>query len=157
VLLHASSGMAAAELSSALDMWRAARLITASASLGVVTALRRGGIVGYCRALGHLRPDGTAAVVVDGEPRTMSAAEVRRRFDLRWWSGGHGLLLTDVEQLPFVPCSGALNMWQVPAEVLQQLETAGRRFDRYGNLLYRTRVRGHERWVTIPRDERIAS
>jgi len=80
--------------------------------------LKCGGIVAYTTVLGHLRPDGTAGTV-DGE---LTAARVRKRFDLRWWRGDHALLLGDVEGLPFVGCKGALNTWRVQPEILAQLE-----------------------------------
>ena len=66
--------------------------------------------------------------------KRLTAAEVRKRFDLRWWRGGHALLLQDVEQLPFVRCPGALNTWRVPEPVLAVLERLGCRFDAAGQL-----------------------
>lgn len=46
------------------------------------------------------------------------------------WSaaGQHGFVLEDVRPTPFVPCRGALNFWEVPEDVLAELNAAeGRR------------------------------
>lgn len=69
--------------------------------------LLRGGIVGRARAIGHLRPDGTAEV----DSAELTAAQVRQRWDLRWWRGGHAMLLAEVEEVSFVPCKGSLGLW----------------------------------------------
>jgi hypothetical protein len=109
LLLHASG--ASAPRAQAQDAYSAAGVDLPAGKL------LRGGIVGRAVAVGHLRPDGTAEVGSE----ELTAAHVRRRFDLRWWRGGHAMLLGVVEELPFVACKGALGLWTVPDEVLTEL------------------------------------
>jgi hypothetical protein len=160
VLLHASGGMTRRELCGAIDAWQDDERITASQHIALVRAkLPLGGIVGYARAIGRVDPEGwfhgpcrlgrERWVDDDGWIRD----DVAERFDLRWWAGsdglvagGHALVLDDVHELPFVKCPGRLGLWRPPADVLRRLEQAGRRFDRCGNLLYRSPVG----WVTVP-------
>lgn len=52
---------------------------------------------------------------------------VAENLDLRWWQGGHGLILADVEALPqAIPCRGRQGIWRVPEEVAAQLPEAWR-------------------------------
>jgi hypothetical protein len=153
-LLHASGGMTRRELCDALDAWQDDGRITGAQHTELVRAkLPRGGIVGYARAIGRVDPEGwfhgpdgryPASLVVDADA-----------LDERWWNGrsmscrsggGHALVLDDVRELPFIECLGRLGMWRVPADVLRRLARAGHRFDRHGNLLYRS----GDRWVTVP-------
>jgi hypothetical protein len=139
LILHASQRQSRTEYESVLRQLYDAGLLREShyplnaplaKRLPLLEKLPVGGIVAYCQAVGHLRPDGTADTVY-GE---LSAREVAHAYDLRWWNGGHALLIDDVEPLPFVACKGALNTWQVPAPVLAELERLGRRFDDDGML-----------------------
>ncbi|MHC4780503.1 MAG: ASCH domain-containing protein [Planctomycetota bacterium] len=133
LLLHASQRQGRKEYEEALRRLYDAGLLREShyplnAPLAkrspLLEELPAGGIVAYCQAIGHLRPDGTADTVY-GE---LSADEVAAAYELRWWSGGHALLLDDVQPLPFVACPGALNTWQVPEPVLAELRKRGVRF-----------------------------
>lgn len=132
LLLHASQRQSRKEYDAVLRMLYDDGLlreshypVNAPQRLPLLEELPVGGIVAYCQAIGHLRPDGTADTLY-GE---LSAREVAKAYDLRWWRGEHALLLDDVKPLPFIACKGALNAWQVPAHVLSELERLGRRFD----------------------------
>jgi hypothetical protein len=74
-----------------------------------------GGIFARCCAVAHLfaLPDGRAADVFD---------EPYDALDMRWWMGGHALVLVDLEPTPFVECRGHLGLWNVPPHVLERLE-----------------------------------
>jgi hypothetical protein len=41
-----------------------------------------------------------------------------------WFFGQRGLVLTEQKPLPFVPCKGALGFFDVPRQVLAELQTA---------------------------------
>jgi hypothetical protein len=128
LLLHASAGCTRRECDAALKQVRDAGLLSGAAP--ALSELPRGGIVGYCQAIGHLRPDGTADTVY-GE---LTADEVAESYDLRWWRGGHGLLLEDAVELPFVACPGTTTTWRAPDKVLAELERLGCSFDAAGQL-----------------------
>lgn len=90
------------------------------------------GIVGRCRVVGHI--DGESEdvwVSRPGEPQ--SAEEVERAealvptLNLRWWMGGYGLILADVEALDRpIPCNGRLGLWTPKLDVLEQLPSGWR-------------------------------
>lgn len=69
----------------------------------------RGGIVGRAVAIGTVYPDGSY----------VSTPGLRGPTDMRWHApGSYGLILADVEPLPFVPWKGALGLFEVPDEVV---------------------------------------
>lgn len=75
-------------------------------------ALLRGGIIGRARVVGLITPD--------GQPYGDEGREAMARVnpDLRWHMRGQwGHILTDIEPLPFVPCKGALWLFDAPAGV----------------------------------------
>lgn len=70
----------------------------------------RGGIVGRANIVGvvergQVRIDG-AENELQHAPRPLTATE------RAWWVGGFGLVLDDVEPLPFVACKGALGLFR---------------------------------------------
>lgn len=66
-----------------------------------------GGIVGRARIDGVIRTDADfAAYAAD-----MHGGVQKNRV---WWRGGFALVLTDVTPLPFIPCRGALGLFDVP-------------------------------------------
>ena len=77
------------------------------------------GIVGRCRVVGHLTPSRKG----DGIPRYhIEGIDDGEPLDLRWWMGGYGLILADVEALDEpIPCKGRLGLWTPPEEVLEKL------------------------------------
>jgi hypothetical protein len=98
------------------------------------------GIVGRCRVVGQVQPchycDGTGRELGrPGGAECSSPPCVRgawlehedRGADLRWWMGGHGLILDDVEALDEpIPCNGRLGLWTPPDDVLAQLPVGWR-------------------------------
>ncbi|NBC16391.1 MAG: hypothetical protein GVY18_03640 [Bacteroidetes bacterium] len=98
------------------------------------------GIVGRCRVVGCVEPPTTG----NGKSPAISAPnqalhDFASDLDFRWWMGGHGLLLDDVEALPeAIPCRGKQGLWRPPAEVVAQLPeqwravSAGTRTDLQG-------------------------
>jgi hypothetical protein len=75
-------------------------------------ALLLGGVIGRARVVGLITPD--------GEPHGDEGrdAVARYRPDMRWHMRGQwGHILTDVEPLPFVPCKGALWLFDLPVNV----------------------------------------
>lgn len=82
-----------------------------------------GHIVGTANVIGHVegRCRGAMGLVfIDGvEPRALTQVEQR------WWMGGFALVLDDVVELAKpVPCKGALGLWPVPGDVLEQMGVA---------------------------------
>lgn len=96
-----------AEAHAMLDMATAAGVRD---SLPDVVSLRmlyehRGGIVGRANIVGVVDPI-FGETVIDAVRRPLTDAE------RAWWVGGFGLVLADVEPLPFVPCKGALGLFR---------------------------------------------
>lgn len=105
-------------------------------------------IVGRCTVVGHVEPWRHGEHVVPrlivgppelsttsttgkqrepiGDRRIVVAADDQVAYalalDLRWWMGGHALLLADIHETRVIPCRGFQGMWRPPASVLQQLE-----------------------------------
>lgn len=71
--------------------------------------MQRGGIVGRARIVGVVPPGGMPPAFRSREERDL---------DYRWHMDDQfGFILADVEPLPFVPCSGALGLWDATARV----------------------------------------
>lgn len=70
----------------------------------------RGGIIGCCIVVAHVDPDGDVfSHIGDACPQRWPA------LDMRWhMTGSYGLVLADVEPLPFIPWRGALGLFEVP-------------------------------------------
>lgn len=107
------------------------------------------GIVGRCRVVGHVQPYRDSGVVAPvltigryelaDDPFRWGATIMTSpdryvhakgevdlalgdALDMRWWMGGHGLILADVEALDEpIPCKGRLGLWTPPDDVLEQL------------------------------------
>lgn len=74
--------------------------------------LPRSGIVGRATLVDVIKPH--------TEPLTPPAGA-----DLRWWMREqHGFVLTNIAPTVFVPCKGALQFWDVPANILSLVEAA---------------------------------
>jgi hypothetical protein len=59
--------------------------------------------------------------------KTMADVAFAQALDLRWWMGGHALILADVEALPeAIPCRGHRGIWPVPNDVVAQLPESWR-------------------------------
>lgn len=92
-----------------------------------------GVIVARCRAVGHIEPVectmcrdsaigsvGCMACGGRGDP-TYHGDRRYRLFDVRWWAGGYGLVVADVQAIEPVPCKGKLGVWKVLPDVAAQL------------------------------------
>lgn len=78
--------------------------------------LPRGGIVGRCRIVGMVSPEGLI---------TLEAGEDDHLPDMRWHvPGEHAYVLADVVPVPFVACRGMLGFWPVKPEILAELARA---------------------------------
>src|SRR5580704_14985090 len=67
--------------------------------------LPRGGIIGQAKIVDVI-PAGSF-------PAVAKAIADHRGVDLRWWMPEQfGIVLADVEPLPFVPCKGRLGLWE---------------------------------------------
>lgn len=71
--------------------------------------LQRGGIVGRCVVIGHIWPNGQLRIDIESQ----------ERIDTGWhFPGSFGLVLADVEPLPFVPWKGDRGLFDVsPSDV----------------------------------------
>jgi hypothetical protein len=84
------------------------------------TTMLRGGIVGVARCVGLYTPNG-APYLAEG-----IEADRRYRPNMRWKAPGQfGHILANVEPVPFVPCAGALGLWEVPDAVMRQVQLSG--------------------------------
>jgi hypothetical protein len=71
--------------------------------------LDRGGIVGRARLIDVITP---------GEHEKLSRL-VSAGVEMRWWvPGQYGFVLADVEPLTFLPCKGALGLWEFDEKLL---------------------------------------
>ena len=98
ILLHASKSMKREEFFDVLHFVRRVCGEEAYRDFPIRPVVQLGGIVGRAR-------------IVDCVTSHESP----------WFFGPYGFVLEDVEPLPFVPCSGALGLWNVPPRVLEQL------------------------------------
>lgn len=48
--------------------------------------------------------------------QTNELLKLAQRLDLRWWDGGHGLILDSVQRCEPVRCKGQLGIWQTHSE-----------------------------------------
>lgn len=78
-------------------------------------SLRMGGIVGRATIVDCIVPVGLRQGSTERHPLANDP----------WYVGEYGLVLDEVEPLPFVPCKGALGLWDVPKEVLAALAERG--------------------------------
>jgi hypothetical protein len=115
LLLHASIGCVRLHLKTELAWMLDRGLITYEQWPGLDN-VHRGGIIGRCRVVGLITPD--------GDPFDLEGRIAMETYkpDMRWHIPGQwGHVLADVEPLPFVPCGGALGLWSVPQDVVTKL------------------------------------
>ncbi len=131
LILHAAKGMKIRDYEKAVAFMvghHVAQSIFASSGLSIIPPrlqgagddwLPRGVIVGRCIVAGEIFPVGDAMLT---DKKHLMPEQVREQFDLRWWMGGHGLLLTNVEPASnLVAARGMLGCWTVPDDVLEQV------------------------------------
>lgn len=78
-------------------------------ALPAFEALHRGGIVGRAVIIDCIRSPGALPF---GKSREWGDMHIKP-----WWQGPVGFILDEVEPLPFVPCKGALGLFEVPDEM----------------------------------------
>lgn len=120
LLLHASKGCTLDEYSEASEWMRLYKLAVPAYAGGTIPPWReakRGGIVGVCRVVGTVGPDGRYSEDLRPHPDLCPNAR-EQRCESPWWQGGFGLVLADVRPLPFVPFKGALGFFDVPDDLL---------------------------------------
>lgn len=85
-------------------------------------ALLRGGLIGRCNVVAHVEP--TGATREDPHDPESGAPNVGP-LDFRWSvPGSYGIILADVEPLPFIRWKGALGLFDVPEEAVQRMLAA---------------------------------
>jgi len=86
-----------------------------------LSALNFGGIVGKARLVDVVPPRDE---FVPAGVETHYPSTVR---EWRWHMREQfGFVLADITPLPFVPCKGALGLWEVPEDVLEQVDASGK-------------------------------
>lgn len=84
-----------------------------AARIPLLEDLPRGGIVARCRLADVIHPVGAK--------RRGDAPYSHPLGRNVWYTGGVGLVLSDVRETPRVPCKGALGLWRPPADVIETL------------------------------------
>lgn len=83
-----------------------------------------GAIVGRCRVVGHVEPQG---ILIRGEPNKPDSVEHYLNWPgwqgiAEWWMGGYALVLSGVQPTPVVFCRGHLGLWTVPDDIVERLD-----------------------------------
>lgn len=97
-LVHAAQGMTRHDYCDALELVMRAAHIDVLRGFPMFDDLRRGGIIG-------------SVELVDSVDAS----------DSPWYMGEKGFVLRDPKPLPFIPCKGRLQFFDVPQEVTRQL------------------------------------
>lgn len=83
------------------------------------------GVVPQCVNGAVFLDDDLNTVLEDHVPELIEAKDVEA--ELRWWQGGHAIVLADVEALEEpIPWRGALGLWRAPDELLELLPKSWR-------------------------------
>lgn len=114
VLLQAAKGMTRDEYAGAVlwtnSQWRKPPMLgTPPPAFADFGSLPRGGIVARATIIDCIRSPGALPF---GKSRAWGDAHI-----VPWWMGPVGIILDDVEPLPFVPYAGALGLFEVPDEM----------------------------------------
>lgn len=114
-LLHAAKGMTREEYETVAFFveYHYPELAPAGApdlELPAFDALARGGIVGRATLVDCVRSRGA---LPPGKSRAWGDLHIQP-----WWQGPVGFILDDVEPVPFVPCKGALGLFEVPDDIM---------------------------------------
>lgn len=84
-------------------------------------SLPRGGIVGRARIIDVYEP--ILPDSIDPDDTMCRAFSERYGIDHRWrMPAQHGIVLADVEPLPFFPCKGKLGLWEFDEKLLKGAE-----------------------------------
>lgn len=114
ILIHAAKGGSMQDWADDFDDVKACAQSTGVELRGPLTiAMLReqsGGIVGRARIDGVIRGEADFAAYAAATP----GGEAQRA----WWRGGFALVLADVVPVPFVPCRGALGLFDVDERIL---------------------------------------
>ncbi len=123
LLIHASAGCTQKEFDAALDFMVARGLRAAWKEIPIRKDLPRGGIVGVCNVVAFIGPDG----FLQGF-ESPSGWDKAKNVDERWHiHGSYGLVLADVQPLPFTPFKGALGFFDVPGATPEDVVNIARR------------------------------
>lgn len=107
ILVHASARMTRVDYEDVVDL---AAEIDPRIVLPAFGDIERGGIVGSVRFTGCLCPTGAQETFF-------------RPKDRPWWfRDQHGFTLEAARTVPFVACRGSLGFWEVPADILAQVQ-----------------------------------
>ena len=83
----------------------------------------RGGIVGRARIVGEVKQTRAGGPWMKmGEPGIYTSLTDAERA---WWIGGFGLVLADVEPVPFVECAGKLGLFKLDDSTRSALARVG--------------------------------
>jgi hypothetical protein len=111
ILLHAAKGCTHGEYADAAHWMLDAGVVE---HVPILSDVQRGGIVGRATIVDVLPPRNFATGAL--WPDDVEQHWARIGVDMRWRMGDqYGWVLADVEPLPFVPCKGALGLFELPA------------------------------------------
>lgn len=86
---------------------------TPEISLPAANTIPRGGIVARAKVIDCIRSKGALPF---GKSRAWGDTHI-----VPWWQGPYGIVLDEVEPVPFVPCNGRLSLFDVDASVMEAL------------------------------------
>lgn len=120
ILLHAAKGCTDQEMREALEWMTDVGVVPRSVwAEGPILDMPRGGIVGRARIVDVIPP--WRAPLLEVATSTAIEKMYADRYpgvDPRWhMHEQYGFVLADVEPLPFVPCRGALGLFDLPEDI----------------------------------------
>jgi len=85
--------------------------------------VQQGGLVGKARIVDCIQPGRCVDPLSKQHlARSVWCVDPPRKHGGVWYTGDYGLVLENIETLPrFVPCSGKLGLWKLPADVLAEV------------------------------------
>ena len=125
ILIHASKSATARDIADDFEAVENMSMLSgATMAPGPVTIRmlleQSGGIVGKACLIGEIKDEAMMRrAAVDRDNRETHDGRWLEQ-QRPWWTGGYGLVLANVEPLPFVPWSGALGLFEVPDDYAER-------------------------------------
>ncbi len=114
IYIHAAKGMTRDEYESFAYWWQwefpGRRPLQTYPALPEYDAMQRGGIVGRAKIIDCIRSQHALPFGITREKAD--------RYIVPWWQGPVGIILAEVEPLPFVACKGKLGLFELDDAIL---------------------------------------
>ena len=117
VYIHSAKGMKREEYESFAYWWQhefpGRRPLQSYPALPPMEGLERGGIVARAEIIDCIRSQYALPLNI-----TRERAD---RYIVPWWQGPVGIILANVKPVPFVPCKGALGLFEMDDDILREV------------------------------------